>query len=73
MERLLQYLDELDDLFYAVPLISEQVRRVLQRVLFLLALISLQIAGVILALNHPLLALAVVSLLLVVRRPHYAL
>ena len=73
MERLLQYLDELDDLFYAVPLISEQVRRILQRVLFLLALISLQIAGVILALNHPLLALAVVSLLLVVRRPHYAL
>ena len=73
MERLLQYLDELDDLFYAVPLISEQVRRILQRILFLLALISLQIAGSVLALNHPLLALAVVSLLLVVRRPHYAL
>ncbi len=73
MERLIQYLDELDDLFYAVPLISEQVRRVLQRVLFLLGLISLQIVGVILALNHPLLALTVVSLLLVVRRPHYAL
>ncbi len=73
MERLIQYLDELDDLFYAVPLISEQVRCVLQRVLFLLGLISLQIVGVILALNQPLLALAVVSLLLVVRRPHYAL
>ena len=73
MERLIQYLDELDDLFYAVPLISEQVRRAIQRILFLLGLISLQIVGVILALNHPLLALAVVSLLLVVRRPHYAL
>ncbi len=65
MERLIQYLDELEDLFYVAPLIAEQVRCAIQRILFLLGSISLQIAGVVLALTHPLLALAVVALLLV--------
>ena len=65
MERLLQHLDDLEDLIYAAPLIAEQLRRAIQRILFLLASIVLQIAGVILALSHPPLALAVVTLMLV--------
>ena len=65
MERLIQYLDELEDLFYAAPLFAEQVRRAIQRILFLLGSVCLQIAGIVLALTHPPLALAVVTLLLV--------
>ncbi len=65
MERLLQHLDDLEDLIYAAPLIAEQLRRASQRILFLLASILLQIGGVILALSHPPLALAVVTLMLV--------
>ncbi len=65
MERFLQYLDDLEDFIYAAPLIAEQLRRSIQRILFLLGSISLQVGGVILALNHPPLALAVVALLLV--------
>jgi membrane protein YdbS with pleckstrin-like domain len=65
VERLLQYLDDLEDFIYAVPLIAEQLRRAIQRILFLLASILLQIGGVILALSHPPLALAIVTLMLV--------
>ena len=65
MERLLQYLDDLEDLIYAAPLIVEQLRRAIQRICFLLGSICLQVAGVVLALSHPPLALAVVALLLV--------
>jgi hypothetical protein len=65
VERLIQYLDDLEDLFYVAPLIAEQVRRAIQRILFLLGSLSLQIAGIVLALTHPPLALAVVALLLV--------
>ena len=65
MERLIQYLDDLEDMIYAAPLIAEQFRRAFQRILFLLTSISLQVAGVILALNQPPLALAIVMLLLV--------
>ena len=65
MERLLQYVDDLEDLLYAAPLIAEQLRRAIQRILFLLGSICLQLAGIVLALNHPPLALAIVTLLLV--------
>ncbi len=65
MERLLQYLDDLEDLIYAAPLVAEQLRRAIQRILFLLGSICLQVAGVVLALSHPPLALAVVMLSLV--------
>lgn len=65
MERLIQYLDELEDLIYAAPLIVEQVRRAVQRIAFLLGSIILQVGGVILALKHPPLAMAVVTLLVV--------
>jgi len=65
VERWLQYLDDLEDLIYAAPLIAEQFRRAIQRILFLIGSILLQIGGVILALIHPPLALAVVTLMLV--------
>ncbi len=65
MERLLQFLDDLEDLIFAAPLIAEQLRRAVRRILFLLASICLQAAGVVVALNHPPLALAIVMLLLV--------
>ncbi len=65
MERLLQYLDDLEDLIFVGPLIAEQLRRAIQRILFLLGSICLPVAGVILALSHPPLAMAVVMLLLV--------
>jgi len=65
VERWLQYLDDLEDLIYAAPLIAEQFRRAIQRILFLIGSILLQIGGVILALIHPPLALAVVTLILV--------
>jgi membrane protein YdbS with pleckstrin-like domain len=65
VERLLQSLDDLEDLIYAAPLIAEQIRRAIQRILFLIGSILLQIGGVILALSHPPLALAVVTLMLV--------
>ncbi len=65
MERLIQYFDDLEDLIFAAPLVAEQLRRAVQRVLFLLVSIGLQGVGVILALKHPPLALAIVMLLLV--------
>jgi len=65
VERLIQYLDEIEDLFCVAPLIAEQLRRAIQRILFLLGSISLQIAGIVLALKHPPLALAIATLLLV--------
>ena len=65
MERFVQYLDDLEDLIYAAPLIAEQLRRAILRILFLLGAVCTQVAGVILALSHPPLALAAVMLLLV--------
>jgi len=65
VERFLQYLDDLEDVIYAAPLIAEQLRRAIQRILFLLGSICLQFGGVILALKHPPLALAVVTLMVV--------
>ena len=65
MERLIQYLDDPEDLIYAAPLVAEQLRRGVLRILLLLGSICLQVGGVILALIQPPLALAVVMLLLV--------
>lgn len=65
MERLIQYLDELEDLIFAAPLIAEQIRAAIRRIAFLVASIGLQAAGILLALNHPPLAMAIVTLLIV--------
>jgi hypothetical protein len=65
VERFIQCLDDLEDLIFAAPLMAEQLRRAMKRVLILLGTIGLQIGGVLLALTHPPLALAVVTLLTV--------
>lgn len=63
MERLIQCLDDLEDLFFAAPLIAERLRRALKRILLMLAAVAIQVGGIILALNHPPLAFGTASLL----------
>jgi hypothetical protein len=65
MERLAQYLDDLEDLYYAAALLMERVRRALQVCLLIAASFLFQFFGVLLALSRPPLALAVVSLTVV--------
>lgn len=65
MERILQYLDDLEDTVYAVALIGERLRRVLRLLVGgCLALATLAL-GFVLALTQLPLALALVSLLTV--------
>lgn len=62
MERLIQYLDELEDLFYAIALIMESVRRIARTLFALLSTLIFQVLGILLALSQPPLALAVVAI-----------
>ena len=65
MERLIQWLDDLEDIFYAMPLLMERLRRLSRIVLLLAASVTVQFLGVLLALSRPPLALAVVCLVAV--------
>ncbi len=65
MERFVQYLDDLEDLFYAVALVAEKVRRIARFFLFISTSVALQALGIFLALGNPPMAVAVASLLLV--------
>jgi Mg2+/Co2+ transporter CorB len=65
MERLVQILDDLDDLFSMLGLVSERLRNVCLALLFTCVALTLQIGGVFLALTHPPLALAMVIILFV--------
>ncbi|HEX7719763.1 MAG TPA: hypothetical protein VF389_08155 [Woeseiaceae bacterium] len=65
MERLAQYLDDLEDVFFAIAFAGEQLRRALRAVLLLSLWLTLTVLGVLLALGQPPLALAAVTLLLV--------
>ena len=65
MERIVQYLDELEDLVCAVLTLRERIRRALQFVAVIATSVSLQVLGVMLALAQPPLALAAVSLMVV--------
>ena len=65
MEKLVQWLDDLEDLVYAVVLSGETIRRVLKAVFFAGAAIVLQTASILLALTNPPAAVAGGSLLLV--------
>ena len=65
MERILQWLDDLDDLFGAVGLIAERMRRVVLILARLLALVCVVSCGVFAALTEPPLGLAVAILLFV--------
>ena len=65
MERLVQYLDDLEDIYFATALLMERVRRAAQICLLLVVSLGVQILGVLLALSSPPLALATVSLTVV--------
>ncbi len=66
MERLIQLLDDLDDLISTIGLISERVRSAWLSLLFTLVALAAQIGAVLLALIHPPLALATAILLFVI-------
>ena len=65
MERLIQWLDDLDDLVYMAGLVGERFRRGLRSLLMTGFLLTIQIGGVLLALRHPPLAMATAMLLFV--------
>jgi hypothetical protein len=65
LERIVQYLDELEDLVCAMLTIKERIRRALQILFVLVTSLLLQALGILLALSQPPLALAAVSLLIV--------
>ena len=58
MERMLQCLDDIDDLFGAVGLVYERLRRLFLKIVSLLASLSMVALSVLLALESPILALA---------------
>ena len=65
MERLLQYFDDLDDLFGMVGLIKERLRRFVYSLVSCVLLVSGALAGIWLALAHVPIALATFTLLFV--------
>jgi hypothetical protein len=65
MEVLVQYLDDLEDLFYAVALKAERILQAFRFFLFMAASAILQLFGIFIALKNPPLAVAAASLLLV--------
>lgn len=65
MEILAQYLDDFEDLIYALALLAEKIRNVVRFFLFMVTSLTLQSLGVFIALVSPPIAVAVASLLLV--------
>lgn len=65
MECLLQYLDNLDDLYGAAGLVWERMRRTLLNIVSCAMVLAVAAGGVLLALAHPPLALATSTLLFV--------
>ena len=65
MECFLQYLDDLDDLYGAVGLVWEHLRRTLLKLVSLAMVLSVAASGVLLALVHPPVALAISTVLFV--------
>jgi hypothetical protein len=78
VERILQWLDDLDDLFGAVGLLAERLRRLAITLARLCVLLTVVACGVFAALTEPPLGLAVAILLFVfllyrsVTRPGFA-
>jgi hypothetical protein len=64
MECLIQYLDDLEDLFYAVALVAERIRSILKLLLLSVLGILIPVGGVFLALADPPLARAAVFMTL---------
>jgi len=65
MEVIVQCLDDLEDLFYAMALKWERIRRAIRFALFITTSLLFQILGIFLALATPPLAVAAAALLLV--------
>ncbi len=65
MERLLQYMDDIDDLYGAFGLIYEKLRRAVLKLLTLCVGLAIVAAGIALALVHPPIALATCIVLFV--------
>jgi len=65
MERLAQLLDDLDDLFSMIGLVSERLRNACMSFLLVGVILAIQIGGISLALVHPPIALATVIILFV--------
>jgi len=65
VERLLQYIDDIDDLIGAFGLVYERLRRLLLTILTLLVFLVSTGAGIVLAAWHPPIALATCLLLFV--------
>ena len=65
MERLLQYLDDLDDLYGMAGLLVERLRRFVVALFTVLLTVVCAVPGIWLALRHPPLALAITTLLIV--------
>jgi hypothetical protein len=65
MERIAQYLDDLEDLIYAIALKWERIRSKLRFSVLVAAGIVLQALGILIALSDPPLAMAVAALLAV--------
>jgi hypothetical protein len=78
LERILQWLDDLDDLFGAVGLLAERLRHLAITLARLFVLLTVVVCGVFAALTEPPLGLAVAILLFVfqlyrsVTRPGFA-
>ena len=66
MELLLQYLDDLDDLYGAFGLVWERLRRALLRLLSIAMISTVAVAAIGLALFHPPIALATSTMLFVI-------
>ena len=66
MEFLLQYLDDLDDLYGAIGLVWERLRRAAIKMFSLALLLSVAAGGIGLALAHPPIALATSTMLFVI-------
>ena len=66
MEFLLQYLDDLDDLYGVLGLVWEKVRRVLLRFVSIAMIAAVAAAAIGLALLHPPIALATSTMLFVI-------
>ncbi len=65
MERLVQILDDLDDLIAMIGLVGERVRNTLSSLIFVCVALAIQVGGVFLALSHRPLALGVALILTV--------
>ena len=65
MERVIQWLDDLDDLIGIIGLATERMRRLLVAVGLTIAAFLLQLGGILLALSHPPIALATVIIMFV--------